>query len=131
MKYKNLTAEEKLAIHRQQTKDWIKNNQAARLYQACKNNAKKRNVEFTIDLEDVIIPEKCLLLGVPLTNINGQGRVKTNASIDRVDPSKGYIKSNIRVISDLANRMKQNATETELIAFAKGVLNCYDRKTNN
>jgi hypothetical protein len=112
------------------TLQWVRENQEARLYQSCRNNSIKRNLEFSISQEDIIIPEVCPILDVKLTNISGQGRVKTNASIDRMDNSKGYTKDNILVVSDLANRMKQNATTEELLAFAKGIINLYDRKTN-
>lgn len=110
---------------------WIRENQAARLFQSCKNNASKRGLEFLISQSDIIIPEYCPILGIKLTNISQKGRVKTNASVDRIDPLKGYTRDNIIVISDLANRMKQDATIEELITFAKGVLRLYDRETNS
>lgn len=106
-------------------------NQEYRLYNSCKGNAKRKNIEFNIEIGDIIIPECCPIFGWKLTNISGEGRVKTNASIDRVDSSKGYIKGNIVIMSDLANRMKQNATEEELVLFAEGILNHYVNRRFN
>ena len=47
------------------------------------------------------------------------------ASLDRKDPTKGYIKGNIEVISHLANIMKNNANPMLLVSFAQEVLKRY------
>lgn len=103
-------------------KKFLSNNQNIRLFNSCKGNATKRGIEFSLTLDDFVFPEKCIYLDVPLTNVTGQGRVKHNVSVDRIDSSKGYVKGNVQFISDLANRMKQNATEEELVTFAKNIL---------
>lgn len=101
------------------------------LLNSCKYRAKRRNIEFTINEEDITIPSHCPYLGIELTNIRGSGRLRSNPSIDRIDNSRGYIKGNIRVVSNLANIMKQNVTEEQLIAFAKGVLKLHGRVIHN
>jgi hypothetical protein len=102
-------------------------NQVMRLWSCAKQRARKQGLPFTIRQEDIIIPAECAYLSVPLTNISGSGRVPTNASIDRIDSNKGYTKENIQVISDLANRMKQNATAEQLICFSRSVLNIQEK----
>lgn len=106
---------------------WIEENQAKHLLNSTKQNAKAQGREWNLTLEDIVIPERCPYLDVPLTNIQGQGIVWTNASVDRIDSSLGYVKGNIEVVSRLANLMKQGATQEQLIKFAKGVLAKYDK----
>lgn len=93
-----------------------------------KARAKKKGLDFELEIDDIHIPTHCPILEVELTNIQGKGIVGTNPSLDRIDNSLGYIKGNVHVISDLANRMKSNATKEELLAFARGILNFYKEK---
>lgn len=109
-------------------KAWLASHQEVRMYNTAKQRAEKAGLEFSIELSDIVIPKVCPLLGIELTNIFGKGRQQTNASLDRIDSSLGYVKGNIQVISDLANRMKQDATKEQLIAFAEGVLSFYSQR---
>lgn len=104
---------------------WSEKNYERSLWLVAKSRAKKKNIIFDIEVEDIVIPEVCPYFDVPLTRLRRHGRVHTNASLDRIDPTKGYVKGNIEIISNLANRMKNDATSEELISFAKGVLAKY------
>jgi len=97
-----------------------------RLFKATCTTAKKKGFEHDIKRTDILIPESCPYLGVPidLERTRNQ-RNRYGPSVDRIDSSKGYIKGNIEVISYQANKMKNDATEDELIAFAIGVLRKY------
>lgn len=99
--------------------------QESRLLHSSKARAKKAGIEHTLVIEDIVIPKYCPFLHIPITNIYGAGRVYSNASLDRVNPAQGYHKDNIQVISDLANRMKQDATVEQLQEFAQGVFDIY------
>lgn len=103
-------------------RQYLCENQNVRLLNSARNNAKKQGLEFSLTIDDIVFPEKCIYLDIPLTNITGQGRVQSNASIDRKDSKKGYTSDNIQIISDLANKMKQNATPEQLVTFAKNIL---------
>jgi len=71
-------------------------------------------IEFDLSEKDVHIPEKCPALGLLL---DWQGS-DNKPTIDRVDPSKGYINGNVRIISARANRIKSDATAGELRLIA-------------
>ena len=81
----------------------------ASLYYEAKKRAKQREIEFTITKDDIIVPSSCPITGVPLvkhTKVFG----RDSFSLDRVDPTKGYIPGNVRVISWAANNIKNNFT---------------------
>lgn len=105
-----------------QHKTPIKNIEYILWYRA-KENAKKRNCEFNLELDDIVIPKKCPYLEIDLTT-NREDRL-SYYSVDRIDSDKGYIKGNIQIVSLLANTMKNSASQSQLITFAKNVLKMY------
>lgn len=78
--------------------------------QACRHRAKKKGIECTIRLEDFVVPDVCPVLGIPLDSSDFDHR----PSVDRVDPTKGYVLDNCKVISMRANRIKNDATPDEI-----------------
>jgi hypothetical protein len=103
-------------------REYTKEEYAKHLWISARGSSKRRGKEFTISIEDIKIPELCPFLGIPLTCIRGKGYFSSNASIDRIDSTKGYVKDNIQVISRKANLMKNDATKEQLIAFASGIM---------
>lgn len=120
------TPEEYLKSIAEKSKKFLQDHQEVRLFNSAKINSKLKGIEFSLtkqDVQELLLTTKyCRYLGVEVTNISGKGRVPTNASLDRIDNSKGYTKENIQIISDLANRMKQEATQEQLLTFAKNIL---------
>lgn len=105
--------------------EWIGKNWEYNLWSQAQRRARRSGIEFSISKEDIVIPTHCPYLGWELTRLWGKGVVKTNASIDRVDNTKGYIPGNIQIISWQANSMKMDASKEQLIAFANGILELY------
>jgi hypothetical protein len=92
------------------------------LVERCKRNAKKRGFDFDIYPMDINIPIVCPYLNVPLKYEEKDKDDPFYYSIDRIDNSKGYVTGNVQIISRMANTMKNNASNEQLITFAKNVL---------
>lgn len=90
------------------------------LWKSAKSRAKQRGEDFSIELEDIIVPDKCPILGIPLEYHRGV-KQDNSYSLDRIDSSKGYVKGNIWVISLRANRIKNDSTPQELRLIADKV----------
>lgn len=112
----------------ERNKLWYKNNKEKvfdnielKMYNGVKHRAKKFNIPFNLDLEDIIIPTNCPLLNIPIYKT--EGRVKNNTpSLDKINPSLGYVKGNVWVISWKANRTKSNLSIEELKMFCNNIL---------
>lgn len=79
----------------------------------------KTTGEFVSYLSE-ITPTKCPVFGKRL--VYGKGKHHDmSPSVDKIIPSKGYVKGNIQVISYLANRMKNNASPQQLRQFANWI----------
>lgn len=81
-----------------------------------RRRAHKKGIDFSLTLEDLVIPEVCPVLHLPLLRTL-DGRSDNSPSFDRVDNAKGYTKDNVQVISWRANRLKSDATVEDLYAL--------------
>lgn len=101
-------------------------NAEIKMWRRAKSRAKNSGREFTIKVSDIVIPEVCPILGMPLVCFEGaSGGRPDSPALDRRDSSKGYTPENIMVVSHLANMMKSSATAEQLVNFAKWVLEVY------
>lgn len=82
------------------------------IWKGAKARAKKNQLEFSINVEDIIIPEFCPILGIKLNHFNNKAS-NDSPSLDRINTNLGYIKNNIEVISWRANHVKNNGTIEE------------------
>ena len=99
-------------------KSQLENNYAGVLVTSAKTRAKKKDITFTITKDDIVIPDTCPILGITLCR--NEGLHKDNSpSIDRIIPELGYVPGNVRIISWRANRIKCDATPTELMLIAE------------
>lgn len=80
-----------------------------KLYYRAKQRTQKNGREFSISIEDIVIPNVCPVLGI----------IMDRPSLDRKDSKRGYSKDNIEVISTRANMLKNNATIEELEAVVR------------
>lgn len=92
---------------------WYHRDPRLTMLQNAKAGARRAGVPFDLRKEDVHIPARCQVLGMPLEVGSGK-RHDGSPSIDRVVPERGYVKDNIRIISWRANRLKSDATLAEL-----------------
>lgn len=125
---RNLEAErEKRRLYVQQNKDnrveynrqWEGLNHSkrpwVRAYHSCKQRAKLKDAPFDLTVEYVesIWNQYCPVLGIEMSC--GKNKQTDNSpSLDRIDPTKGYVQGNVEVISLKANRMKNNGSLSEL-----------------
>lgn len=97
-----------------------------KMWNRAKTRAKGKGLSFNIKPEDIILPEKCPILGITLKENSGKsGAYIDSYSLDRINNNEGYTKDNIQVISQLANSMKGAATTEQLIRFAEWILETY------
>jgi hypothetical protein len=85
------------------------------LLRQAKRRARDKGLPCDITKEDIIIPEKCPVLGIDIKSSIGKGKAEDGTpSIDRIDNALGYTKQNIIVVSWRANRLKGSLTFDEI-----------------
>jgi hypothetical protein len=83
------------------------------LLQNARQRALRYGLPFDLTLDDILVPEQCPVLGIPLRT--GEGKASPySPSLDRIDPRLGYVRGNVLVLSHRANTLKSDATPVEL-----------------
>ncbi len=96
------------------------------MVQNAKSRAAKKELSFDIDFDYLvsISPISCPVFGIELQYANGK-LCDSSASLDRFDPRQGYVKGNVWVICDKANRMKSDGTIEDMIAVYNYAVSSY------
>ncbi len=79
-----------------------------------KNRAKAHGIEFTITVDDVIMPSVCPVSGLAFDLDD----IDLTPSLDRVDNRLGYVPGNVRVIGNRVNKLKRDGSLEEFVAIA-------------
>lgn len=107
-KYKNSKSHIRRKEH---SREYYIANREYEMWRHAKKRAKQNNLEFSIEITDIIIPTICPVFGTPI--ILDKGRCDNSPSLDRIDNTKGYTKDNICIISWRANNIKHVGTSEE------------------
>tara|TARA_Y100000015_G_scaffold1137_1_gene1107 strand:+ start:400 stop:1065 length:666 start_codon:yes stop_codon:yes gene_type:complete len=108
---------------KENTKVWFSVRSAA-----AKDRIKGKGLSFRITIEDLDYPTHCPITGLKLTyNTSGGGKGRNRnfhaASIDRIDSNLGYVPGNVRVVSSIANTMKNSLGEDDFLNLIEMIYN--------
>lgn len=107
----------------------------AALESSVKCRARRKGVEFDLEKGALLkLYEEqgglCARTGVRLKASAGPGNSRSNkhtASVDRVDPTKGYTTGNVELVSYLCNTAKNAYTHEDLYDFCKSYIHLYEQ----
>ena len=63
----------------------------------------------------------CPISGITMTHIRQTGRTWTNASVDRIDPTRGYEEGTVRLVCAAVNIMKHELTDDQFLWWARAI----------
>jgi len=93
--------------------EWRKSDIYARMREKFRSKkARCYKEDFTIEFGDIHFPTHCPIFGIEL-DYYADSIQDNSPSFDRIDPTKGYVKGNVAIISMRANRIKNNGTAEE------------------
>lgn len=108
---------------------------SGKIWSGIKYSAKRRGISFSKDLTiqyawELFIKQnkKCALSGLDIS-LNKCYKEKNTASLDRINSSKGYSKSNIQWVHKDVNFIKGSLNERDFVSFAKNIY-LYNLKKN-
>ena len=89
-----------------------------RLLNSAKVRANKNNLKFNITINDIIISEICPAIGIKIYKA-GKEATYNSPALDKIIPSKGYVKGNVEVISHRGNNLKTSMNLKEITMLVK------------
>jgi hypothetical protein len=119
-------------IYHIRDRDSYRANPFYRQFTSRKQKAEKAGIPYTIKFEDIEQPKYCPVFGIELNyGWSGEGtRDNAKATLDKLDPTLGYIPGNVFVISWKANRLKNNMSYKELLQILNYIRkNTHEHKT--
>jgi len=97
---------------------WRRKHYVKALITQTRLRAKRLGLPFDLTEADIVIPAVCPVLGIPLA-AGTWGDTDASPSLDRFTPGLGYVRGNVAVISNRANRMKADGSLAEHEALVR------------
>lgn len=94
------------------------------LLRAIKHRAKKKGISYSLNESNILHRFQkgiCEKTGLPFVFRNSCQRSAFSPSVDRIDPSKGYIENNIQIVCLMYNLMKCNFSEDDVETLIKSL----------
>ncbi len=112
------------------------------MLESARKRAKKNNVDYSLKAKDLrnLMTESCPILGIKFElnkpnqkwgKSKGKNNWQTSPSLDRIIPSKGYVKDNVIIVSLMANSIKNQATPDQILTVGKYYKKLYKEKGIN
>ena len=92
------------------------------LFTAAKARARNKNLEFSLvlkEIEDIIYQGSCQVTGLPFDLSPGKG--PRSPSIDRIDPTKGYIPENCQIVVWIYNAAKNQWSHEDVAMMSRAL----------
>jgi hypothetical protein len=90
---------------------------------AARSRAYKRDIPFSLSYTDLGLPTHCAVSGIEF--VMGESFHKGNIfcpSLDRIDPTKGYVKGNVRVVCHGYNLAKHEGNDADVLKLARAIV---------
>lgn len=107
-------------------KDWKGVGQSSSRFSEIKHSAKVRNLDFEIGIDFAwkLFEEQeglCALTKLPMC-MGKNNKNRGNASMDRIDNSKGYVPGNVRWVLIDVNLMRRDMSDEELLDYCQRII---------
>lgn len=94
------------------------------IIRSAKSRSKKMGFPSDLDEDELsqqMLTGRCAVTGVPF--LFDKIRGPFTPSLDRIDPSKGYTKDNVRLVSWIFNRIRSDYEEEDVLRFIEALRN--------
>lgn len=91
-----------------------------KIWERAKKRAKQNGTLFNLTIFDIPdVPTHCPVLGIEIAPNTKAGPLDSSPSLDRMVRELGYVPGNVRIVSNRANRIRSDATASELRLIAE------------
>ena len=120
---------QRLGVARRKTSNRVYDGVSQNFMNRLRSRSEKKGLDFNITrkyLNDLFIRQegKCKISGVEITlpkNWTDLSTGAANASLDRIDSSKGYVKRNVQWVHKIVNQMKWDSDTSEFLDWCKTI----------
>jgi len=100
-------------------------------FHGARNRALKKTLDFDLTIDFLLElwnkqNGKCVITNLQMTHTILEGKIKTNLSIDKINPNLGYTKNNVQLVCNIVNVMKSDMDIEQLKYLCNLIIQNHD-----